>query len=132
MSYVGEFPSPKSLGGHMARIRYLPDEVEVEVQNQKTILKTSLESGIPHTHVCGGNARCSTCRIAVLEGVEHCQPRNRQERVLAEKLSFPPTVRLACQTTITDDVTVRRLVLDDEDIHITSQLERNAVAGSIG
>ena len=30
------------------------------------ILQASLQRGIPHTHVCGGNARCSTCRIRVI------------------------------------------------------------------
>jgi adenylate cyclase len=113
-------------------IHYLPDNVEVETRNGQSILKTSLEAGIPHTHVCGGNARCSTCRIAIVEGLEYCQPRNAKEHTLADRLNFSPTIRLACQTSITGDVKVRRLVLDDEDIVITSQLERGAVPGSVG
>ncbi len=116
----------------VVNIHYLPDDVQVKTTTDKTILMTSLEAGIPHTHVCGGNARCSTCRIAVLDGLEHCLPRNANERALAERLSFPPMVRLACQTRITGDVTVRRLVLDDQDIQITSQISPGAVPGSIG
>jgi adenylate cyclase len=115
-----------------ANIHYLPDEVEIQTGLDKTILETSLEAGISHTHVCGGYARCSTCRISVLDGLEYCLPRNDNERALAERLHFPPMVRLACQTKITGSVTVRRLVLDDQDIRITSQLEPNASAGSIG
>jgi adenylate cyclase len=39
---------------------------------------------------------------------------------------------LACQTTITDDVALRRLVLDEDDIQLTSQLGPGATAGTIG
>jgi adenylate cyclase len=113
-------------------IHYLPDDIKVATQPDKTILTTSLEAGISHTHVCGGNARCSTCRIAVLEGLEHCQPRNSLESVLADRLSFPPNIRLACQTQFTGDIKVRRLVLDDDDIQITSQIRTGAKPGSIG
>jgi adenylate cyclase len=115
-----------------ASIYFLPDNVWVKMTIDKTILRTSLEAGSPHTHVCGGNARCSTCRIVILDGVEHCLPRNANERMLADRLSFPPTVRLACQTRITGDVKVRRLVLDDHDIQITSQINPGAVPGNIG
>lgn len=116
----------------MPSIFVLPDNIEVKATNDKTILAASLEAGIPHTHICGGHARCSTCRIAVLEGLENCTPRNHLEDILAKQLHFPPTVRLACQTKIADSIKIRRLVLDDEDIHITSQLDPNSITGTIG
>jgi adenylate cyclase len=114
------------------RVYYQPDNVDVSTDVSKTILTTSLEAGIAHTHVCGGNARCSTCRISVVEGLEFCQPRNDREHILAERLMFSPEVRLACQTRIDGDVKVRRLVLDDNDIQITSQINPGAAPESIG
>jgi adenylate cyclase len=42
---------------------YLPDDLELQADTPETVLQVSLRYGIPHTHVCGGNARCSTCRI---------------------------------------------------------------------
>src|SRR6266508_2853639 len=99
----------------MAQIRYLPDERDVEAGQEETILATSLRCGIMHTHVCGGNARCSTCRVLILEGLENCPPRNEKEQKMADRRNFSPTVRLACQTTVTGDVVLRRLVLDDDD-----------------
>jgi adenylate cyclase len=116
----------------MIRISYLPDEQELELQPAETILQASLRTGIPHTHVCGGNARCSTCRVLILEGLEHCTPRNTREQTLATRLGFDPAIRLACQTTITGDVPLRRLVLDDEDVAVTSQLSGGAIPGTIG
>ncbi len=61
-------------------------------------------------HVCGGRARCSTCRVLVKEGLEHCRPRNPREIRLAAIKGFSPNVHLACRTTTTGDLTLRRLV----------------------
>lgn len=96
-------------------------ENTLEVKPGKTILETSLEAGIPHTHVCGGNARCSTCRVFVIEGVENCLERNEKEKALADKRRFEPRIRLACQTQIKGDVTCKRLVKDEEDIMLVNQ-----------
>ena len=116
----------------MPPIYYLPDKREVERDPEKSILETSLQVDIPHTHVCGGNARCSTCRVVILEGLEHCAPRNEKEQALADRLHFDPTIRLACQTRIRGLVKLRRLVLDEEDAELTSQLGRMAGRGSVG
>ena len=101
----------------MPHITY-QNEKTVETDSATSILQTSLQNGILHTHVCGGNAKCSTCRVLVLEGLEHCCPRNEKEQKMAERRNFSPMVRLACQTTIDGDVLLRRLVLDDEDIDL--------------
>ena len=106
----------------MHTITYLPDNKRVEAEEGETILQTSLRLGIPHTHVCGGNARCSTCRVIILDGLENCTSRNSLEQGLAKRLNFSPQIRLACQTLITGDVTLRRLVLDEKDVELTSQL----------
>ncbi|EPG67554.1 adenylate/guanylate cyclase catalytic domain protein [Leptospira wolffii serovar Khorat str. Khorat-H2] len=91
-------------------------EVRIEESaTDKSLLQISLDSGIPHTHACGGNARCSTCRVLVQEGAEHLLPRNEKETLLAHRKGFPENVRLACQTKINGDVKVRRLVIDDAD-----------------
>ncbi|PJZ68934.1 guanylate cyclase [Leptospira perolatii] len=82
----------------------------------KSLLQISLEHNIPHVHACGGNARCSTCRVLVLEGLSHLSPRNEQESLLAKRKGFPEEVRLACQSKVLGDVNVRRLVIDDSDL----------------
>src|SRR6266851_5707676 len=79
----------------MARVRFLPDELDVEALADETLLNASTRAGIPHTHACGGNARCSTCRVIVLEGVENCAPRTGAEHAIAAHLQFDVQVRLA-------------------------------------
>jgi adenylate cyclase len=117
----------------MPRISYLPDEKSVEVEEGDFILESSKQAGIPHTHVCGGAARCSTCRILVLDGLENCSDRNSAECAIAEKLRFEPSIRLACQTQVLGDITVRRLAIDQEDIElIHAQIRGNISPESIG
>ena len=99
----------------MPHITYV-NERSVDVPEGTSILQASLQHGIPHTRVCGGHARCSTCRVAVLTGLANCGPRNEKEQAMATLRNFSPVVRLACQTTVCGDVTVRRLVLDEEDV----------------
>ena len=115
----------------MPHVYFLPDEREVETDATTTILDASLHAGIPHTHVCGGNARCSTCRVVILDGLEFCNPRNAKEQALAERLHFDPSIRLACQTTITGRVKLRRLVLDERDAELTNQLAESS-SGAVG
>ncbi|MBC8506853.1 MAG: hypothetical protein ISR58_00675 [Anaerolineales bacterium] len=74
-------------------IHYHPDDLLVKTSPKSSILYTSLQAGIPHTHVCGGNARYSTCRVLVLGGLEHCSPRNNREKAMAEKLHFSDDIR---------------------------------------
>lgn len=99
----------------MPQLIYLLDHKEVESDSTETILHASLRAAIPHAHACGGNARCSTCRVWIQEGLENCQPRNEKEQAMAERLHFNPAIRLACQTTINGNIALRRLVVDTED-----------------
>lgn len=116
----------------MPDVFYILDQQTVKADPADTILQTSLRAGIPHAHACGGNARCSTCRVVILEGLEFCVARNDLEQKLADRLHFSPDIRLACQTTISEDVKVRRLVLDDEDLQLTDQRSVGAAPTSVG
>ena len=116
----------------MPCVHYLPDDKAVVTDLTESILQASLRSGIPHTHVCGGNARCSTCRVLIVAGMEHCAPRNAKEQQMADQLHFTPDIRLACQTQVTGDVKLRRLVLDADDVDLTDQLRSQAVYRLVG
>jgi|SRR5882724_555428 adenylate cyclase len=116
----------------MPRILFLPDQQYVEASDLESVLSAALRGGIPHTNECGGNARCSTCRVLVLNGLQFCSPRNEKEQALAKQLHFGERVRLACQTTIVGNVTLRRLVLDAKDAGLTDQRKEGTTHGSVG
>lgn len=91
-------------------------EAEFSVEDLSlSLLEMSLARGIQHMHACGGNAQCSTCRVLVLDHPENVLPRNAAEQELAQQKGLEENVRLACQTRVRGPVTVRRLVLDDQD-----------------
>ncbi len=104
----------------MSTVYYLPDKIKVDLQPDETLLQGALRAGIPHINVCGGIGRCSTCRVIVLEGLEHCSPPTKDEQAILEMLRLPPHVRLSCQTKANGPVKVRRLVEDIEDVDFFS------------
>ena len=116
----------------MPSILVLPDGMRVDIKTDETILQACKRVGMPITHICGGKARCSTCRVHVLEGLDHCEPRTVKECAMAERLGFGPELRLACQTRVRGDIRLRRLVLDASDIELTNQARADAVATHIG
>jgi len=106
----------------MPTIRVLPEDVIIEAAPDETVLGAALRAGIDHAHACGGHARCSTCRIHVERG--DGSDRTPAEQAMADRLGFAPDLRLACQMSARDDLTVRRLVLDDHDVALVDQRRR--------
>lgn len=100
------------------KIRLFREQKEIDCPENSTILMATLSARINHAHACGGRAKCSTCRVSVLEGLDNCTPRNKAEEKMAKKLNFPPDIRLACQTRISGDVLIRRMVGDRMDLDI--------------
>lgn len=108
----------------MVRVTSYPDEVTFEVGDDDTVLTAGLRRDVTFAHACGGRARCSTCRVWVREGLENCPARNGAEQAMADRLGLDDHVRLACQLRPTADLTVRRLVVDETDMILSSQLDR--------
>src|SRR6186713_2481152 len=70
----------------------------VRVPKGLSVLEASLRHNVPHASVCGGRARCSTCRIRVIG--DHGalpEPSQREAFVLARVGTADPSIRLACQ-----------------------------------
>jgi adenylate cyclase len=70
----------------------------VRVPRGLSVLEASLRHNIPHASVCGGRARCSTCRVRVIG--DHSglpEPSQREAFVLNRVGATDPSIRLACQ-----------------------------------
>ena len=77
------------------------------------MLETLRENGIPHASVCGGRARCTTCRILVTKGLDRLpEPSGLEVRALA-RIGATPGMRLACQICPTADISVMPLLAAD-------------------
>jgi adenylate cyclase len=95
------------------------DQQVIAGGENKNVLEMALEQGVDITHVCKGNARCSTCRVLVVDG--EGTPRTEKEQILAERLGLPENVRLSCQMQMTSDIEVRRLIKDSLDRKLVNQ-----------
>jgi adenylate cyclase len=71
----------------------------IRVPKGLSVLEASLRYQVPHASVCGGRARCSTCRIRVIgDSTTLPRPSNREAFVLNRVGSdADPAIRLACQ-----------------------------------
>ncbi|MFO1280964.1 MAG: 2Fe-2S iron-sulfur cluster-binding protein [Burkholderiales bacterium] len=82
----------------------------VQVPRGWSVLEASRGHGIAHASVCGGRARCSTCRIRVTAGLDHCAVPDEDEARTLARVGAAPDVRLACQLRPTGAVAVVPLV----------------------
>ena len=71
---------------------------------KRLVLALTDEAGQDQLHACGGNARCTTCRVEFVAG-EPATKTAAEEAVLAAK--GVTGVRLSCQITCDADMTVR-------------------------
>jgi adenylate cyclase len=82
----------------------------VRVPKGLSVLEASLRHNVPHASVCGGRARCSTCRIRVIG--DHStlpEPSQRESFVLNRVGNHDPSIRLACQLRPTGDLSFFQL-----------------------
>jgi len=85
----------------------------VPIMPGATVLETLRASGIAHASVCGGRARCSTCRVLVTEGIERLPPVTGLEARTLKRIEATPGMRLACQIRPTADISIMPLLAAD-------------------
>ena len=79
--------------------------VEVE-HGKRLVLAIEQDAGVDILHACGGNARCTTCRVEFIAG-EPPRMTVAERQVLAAK--GVTTARLSCQIPCDHDMTVRAI-----------------------
>jgi adenylate cyclase len=84
----------------------------VRVPRGLSVLEASLRYNVPHASVCGGRARCSTCRIRVIGDCTALpEPSKREAFVLHRVGATDPSIRLACQLRPTTDLSFFQLFM---------------------
>lgn len=80
-------------------------EFEVE-QGKRLVLALVEDAGVDQLHACGGNARCTTCRVEFVAGEPERMTVAEREVLTARGVSG---VRLSCQIACDHDMTVRAI-----------------------
>jgi ferredoxin len=80
---------------------------EFEVpQGKRLVLALEQDAGIDQLHACGGNARCTTCRVEFVSGEPERITVAERDLLAARGLSG---IRLSCQILCEQDMTVRAI-----------------------
>jgi adenylate cyclase len=97
--------------GGMIRLSYGNGRT-VRVPKGLSVLEASLRNNVPHASVCGGRARCSTCRIRIIGDCASLpEPSQREAFVLNRVGTSDPSIRLACQLRPTADLSFFQLFM---------------------
>ena len=80
--------------------------VETDAPDGKKLVLVLEDAGIDILHRCGGNARCTTCRVEVLQG-DPGEMGELERNRLAVEAELAPNVRLSCQIRVHSDLNVR-------------------------
>ena len=80
-------------------------EFEVSL-GKRLVLALEQDAKVDQLHACGGNARCTTCRVEFIEGEPNSMTVAERDVMAARGLSG---VRLSCQIVCDHDMTVRAI-----------------------
>jgi adenylate cyclase len=102
----------------------------VRVPKGLSVLEASLRNNVPHASVCGGRARCSTCRIRVIGDCSSLPAPSKREVFVLDRVGAggDPAIRLACQLRPNTDLSFFQIFRPD----VTTASLRKAGSVRIG
>jgi ferredoxin len=80
--------------------------VAFEVEKDRKLVLCLEDNGVDILHRCGGNAKCTTCRVEVVSG-DPGEIGEPEKIILATKTDLGDHTRLSCQVRVIDDLHVR-------------------------
>lgn len=75
-------------------------------EGKRLVLALEQDAGIDQLHACGGNARCTTCRVEFIAGEPSRMTAAERDVLSARGLSG---IRLSCQIPCDHDMSVRAI-----------------------
>ena len=91
----------------MPKVRFIRENVEVEVPEGSSILEAARKAGAPEGDRCGGVCACSTCHVYVVKGFDQTSEIEDEEYDILDKaFDVKHTSRLGCQAKIHGDLDV--------------------------
>lgn len=80
--------------------------VAFEAEEGRKLVLCLEDNGIDILHRCGGNAKCTTCRVEILAG-DPGPIGDAEKAVLASKTDLGDHTRLSCQVRLIDNLQVK-------------------------
>lgn len=88
------------------KIKFVPQNVEVDVDPSKSLLQIALENGLKIKTLCGGVATCAECRVKIVEGDNSIPEPSKLELNMIGTSYYIDGRRLSCQVHCFGSVTV--------------------------
>lgn len=79
--------------------------IAFEAEEERKLVLCLEDNGVDILHRCGGNARCTTCRVEILAG-DPGEIGEAEKAILATKTDLNDHTRLSCQVRLIDDLHV--------------------------
>ncbi len=80
--------------------------VTIDAEAGRKLVLCLEDSGVDILHRCGGNARCTTCRVEVLAG-DAGEMGEAETAILSSKTDLGENTRLSCQIRVNSDLHVK-------------------------
>jgi ferredoxin len=88
------------------KVKFLPQDVELEIEQGQTVMDLAHKNNIPIRSTCNGMPSCAECRVKVLDGDWNVNPPSRKELSLIGTGYYIDQRRLSCQMLCFGDITV--------------------------
>lgn len=88
------------------KVKFLPQNVEFEIQPGQTVMNLAHEKGILIRSTCNGLPSCAECRVRIVDGDWNTNPPARKELSLIGTGYYIDQRRLSCQVLCFGDITV--------------------------
>lgn len=83
-----------------------------DIEEGKKLVLALEDNRVPIMHRCGGNARCTTCRVEILAGDPG--QLTEGEKNIIEARNYESNIRLSCQIRCHDDLAVKPAMLSTD------------------
>ena len=80
--------------------------VAFEAETGRKLVLCLEDNGVDILHRCGGNARCTTCRVEILAG-DPGEIGDAEKAILATKTDLGDHTRLSCQVRVNDNLHIK-------------------------
>ena len=81
-------------------------QIAFEIEEGRKLVLGLEDNGVDILHRCGGNARCTTCRVEIIYG-DPGEIGEPEKVILATKTDLNDHTRLSCQVHLIDDLHVK-------------------------
>ena len=81
----------------MIKIKFVPDNKLVELQEGETLLQCAVRNGVYIHTVCGGKASCVECKVKIFDGNEYLTKSDFDEQKVIGNAFHITKLRLSCQ-----------------------------------